>query len=343
MTESRTTSPDRSYGDQRVVIDCAGAIKGGAARFLKELQTYLDEVQPSNVELIGLGRQLTPQWLIKRELIASTATRRIALNNASFVNPRGENITLLRNILQFATADDLEALAFSPPRRLRAQTPVVRFLANASSTLVVPCTRMAEQVEAVAPPLKSKLTVRFHPVKQPSWAGTGPTNPTDVLLPIVPSPYKNLEQHVPEFLNASEELTDEPVRLIVPSAPDVIPEVASHPRVKFIGPQSIGQMEQRWKHSGSVFFPTEYEAFGYALAEARVYGRNVIAQDTTQNREIAGAALLPYQRDRATSLREAIWKATFERPRSDPHPFSPTAYFRWLLRGIESSMDSNEP
>lgn len=316
---------------ERVVVDCAGAVKGGAARFLRELQKYLVEVRPPNVELIGLGRQLTPQWIFKREFIAASATKRVSLNNAGFLNPRGKNITLLRNILQFATATDLERLAFSPNQRLRAQTPMVRALARASKTLVVPCTRMAEQVETVSPYLQKKLTVRFHPVSKPTWAGETPKYPRDVLLPIVPSPYKNLDQHIPEFLQASEEPGGQPIRLIMPSTPDVFPQLASHPRIKFIGSQTSAQLDQWWRDSGAAFFPTEFEAFGYPLAEARVYGRNIIAQDFAQNHEIAGSALKPYTRHTESSLRQAIKRATSSIPEPEPEPFDPNTYFEWLF------------
>lgn len=320
---------------ERVVIDCAGAKKGGAARFLRELENYIAEYYQPNVELIGQGKQLTPQWLVRRELLAASATRRISLNNAGFLNPKGENITLLRNILQFATQRDLETLAFIPPRRLRIQSPIVRTLARMSETLVVPCTRMADQVVGISPGLRGQLAVRFHPVSQPEWAGTMPKDPYDVLLPIVPSPYKNLNQHIPEFLNASEQLFENPVRLIVPSTPDVLPEIGSHPRVKYIGPQTSEELEQYWRNCAAVFFPVEFEAFGYPLAESRVYGRYVIAQDTSQNHEIAGLALKPYQRESRTSLREAIRQAMSDSPSPDGHSFSPIAYFQWLLEGAE--------
>ncbi|MGO1536547.1 MAG: hypothetical protein ACTHWM_06460 [Yaniella sp.] len=324
----------------RVVVDCAGAVKGGAARFLRELQKHLHEVQPSNVDLIGSGKQLTPQWLLQREWIAASAKRRISLNNAGFVNPRGKNITLLRNILQFATETDLARLSYSPNRRLRAQTPMVRALARASETLVVPCTRMAQQVETVAPYLKEKLTVQFHPVSKPLWAGQPPKHPRDVLLPIVPSPYKHLEQHIPEFLDASESQEGDPIRLIVPSSPDVFPQLASHPRIKLIGSQTSAELDQWWRDSGAVFFPTEFEAFGYPLAEARVYGRNVIAQDFAQNHEIAGSALKPYTRHASGSLREAIRNATSEVPKPQPGPFDPDTYFGWLL-GRDAQVDAS--
>src|SRR5699024_10256453 len=98
------------------------------ARLLREIQTYLSTADTTNIELIGVGHQLTSSWLIKRELLAASATKRISFNNASFLNPKGENITLLHNILQFATPEDLERLEFVRSRRLRVQTPVIRAL-----------------------------------------------------------------------------------------------------------------------------------------------------------------------------------------------------------------------
>src|SRR5699024_9771280 len=96
--EAKNNKSKNDIRNERIVVDGAGAVKGGAARFLRELQTYLAEARRPDVELIGIGKQLTPQWLIQRELLASSAKRRISLNNAGFLNPKGKNITLLRNI-----------------------------------------------------------------------------------------------------------------------------------------------------------------------------------------------------------------------------------------------------
>ncbi|REE03778.1 glycosyltransferase [Citricoccus muralis] len=327
------------------VIDSAGAIGGGSARFLRELKRFLVQEQPEDVMLLGDDRQLSPGWLLRREAIAASAAQRISLNNVGFAMPRGHNITLLRNILQFATQQDMDQLGFSPSRRLRLQTPVVRTLAKASDVLVVPCTRMADQVRRISPALDRKLTVRFHPVAKPSWAGEAPEQPRDVLVPIVPQPYKNLDQHLPEFLNATDEIDGEPIRLIVPSTPDALSVVAGHPRVVFIGPQTSSQLETWWRRCGAVFFPVAFESFGYALAESRVYGRAVIAQDTAQNHEIAGRALRPYRRGDTASLKTAVTEALQRVPDPDAGPFDPTNYFQWLLNGAEAAgqqMNSKE-
>ena len=53
-------------------------------------------------------------------------------------------------------------------------------------------------------------------------------------------------------------------------------------------------MRELWARSRVIYFPTEIESFGYPLAEARVHGQPVIAPDTEQNREIAGAALFGF-------------------------------------------------
>jgi len=323
---------------EATVIDAAGAVGGGSARFLRELKRYLEDTAPANVTLLGDDRQLSVPWLLQRELAAASATRRISLNNVGFANPAGRNITLLRNILQFATSEEMDQLGFTPSRRLRLQTPVVRSLARASDVLVVPCTRMAEQVRTISPSLAGRLTVRFHPVAQPAWAGEAPERPRDVLVPIVPQPYKNLDQHLPEFLAATEGIEGEPVRLIVPAGPEALPMLREHPRVEFIGAQTSAELERWWRRSGAVFFPVEFESFGYALAESRVYGRNVIAQDTAQNHEIAGRALRPYRRHDQASLENAVVEAIHSVPDPDPAPFDPEQYFAWLLAGADDAV-----
>lgn len=313
-----------------IVADVAGAVGGGAARLLRELKKYLAK-SGTNINLIGEGKSLSPQWLIQRELIAPRAPMHISMNNAGFISPFGTNVTMLRNILHFADAKDLERIGFRPSRELQLQIPLVRLLARRSESLVVPCTRMGEQVADSAPHLADRLMVRFHPVAKPEWAGTNPSNPRNVLVPIVPQPYKNLDQHLPEFLKASEDIPGEPICLVIPSEPESLPKIASHPRVKFIGSQTSEMLDEWWRSCGAVFFPVEFESFGYALAESRVYGRSVIAQDTTQNREIAGGAICSYVRHDSDSLSDAILEAVTSVPEPDPLPFEPTAYFDWIF------------
>lgn len=316
--------------DALIVADVAGSVGGGAARLLRELKKYVESTG-HEINLIGEGERLTPRWLVKRELIDPRARMHLSLNNAGFVTPFGRNVTMLRNILHFANSTDLEKIGFIPSRELQLQIPLVRFLARQSETLVVPCTRMGEKVADLAPYLADKLTVRFHPVAKPSWAGSSAENARDVLVPIVPQPYKNLDKHLPEFLDASKDLPGQEIRLIVPAEKTSIPELSDHPRVEFIGPQTSEALDSWWRRCGAVFFPVEFESFGYALAEARVYGRNVIAQNTVQNREISGESLCAYERHDKASLGSAILKAVETIPTPDPSPFDPDEYFRWLL------------
>lgn len=315
-----------------MVVDVAGAVGGGAARLLRELNRYLDETQ-HKAKIIGRGNRLTPQWLLRRELFAPRAKSHISLNNAGFMTPFGTNITLLRNVLHFASDEDLTRIGFRPSKELKLQIPVVRALARRSETLVVPCSRMAEQVSTHAPYLSDKLTVRFHPVAQPSWAGQEPESEADVLVPIVPQPYKNLDKHLPEFLEASSSIMNGKVRLVVPAHARALPSLEAHPRVLFIGPQTSQDLDKWWRRSRAIFFPVEFESFGYALAESRVYGRSIIAQDTPQNKEIAGDALHAYRRHNKRSLSDSIESALKHAPKPDPSAFEPTRYFNWLFSG----------
>ena len=73
------------------------------------------------------------------------------------------------------------------------------------------------------------------------------------------------------------------------------------------------------------------KSFGFPLAEARVNGVPVIARDTPQNREIAGAALCGYTLGDGDSLRQATEAALNARITPDPEPFDPDAYFDWML------------
>lgn len=326
--------------NEPIVADVAGAVGGGAARLLRELKAYLAKTG-QDINLIGEGKRLSPQWLVQRELIAPRARVHLSLNNAGFVSPFGTNVTMLRNILHFANANDLERIGFQPSRELQLQIPLIRLLARRSKTLVVPCTRMGEQVADLAPYLADRLAVRFHPVAKPKWAGTNPTNPRDVLVPIVPQPYKNLDKHLPEFLEASETISGTPINLVVPAEATSIPKLSGHPRIKFIGSKTSEELDKWWRNCGAVFFPVEFESFGYALAESRVYGRSIIAQDTSQNREIAGDAIQTYSRTDINSLRTAIFDAVTTVPTPDPQQFDPDSYFDWLLTGPTIDPKSN--
>ena len=89
-----------------VVIDCAGAVMGGAARYLKELDVWLERRQGAPA-VIGRNRRLTARWLLERERLVPKFARRIALNNVGFFRRGGPRVVLLRNALHFATEEEL--------------------------------------------------------------------------------------------------------------------------------------------------------------------------------------------------------------------------------------------
>ncbi|WP_404290626.1 glycosyltransferase [Glutamicibacter arilaitensis] len=312
------------------LIDVAGAATGGSARYYRELRAYLDEHQRHDqISVIGEGSRLTPQWLLKREIAGRDAANRISLNNASFWHGPERNKTLLGNILHFAGPSDFNPLGFKPTTELKMQIPLIRQLAKRSANLIAPSSRMAEQVASSCPALADRIQVRFHPIATPEWAGTEPVRRSEVLMPIIPQPYKNLGLHALQFLEETEKSPE--VQLTIPSCSDQIPELEGHPRVKFIGHQTSEELEIWWQECQAVFFPPEFEAFGYPLAEARVYGRSVIAHDNSQQRELAGNALHGYNKDRKGSLGRAVSDALQDSPNPDGKPFNPTDYFDWML------------
>ena len=94
-------------------VDVAGA-RMVSARYGAELYGYLSRSERKDISIIGSQRRVDPAWLIRREIASAARSRRIALNNVSFVAP-GERWTLLRNALHFLT--DGEASHIDPSLR----------------------------------------------------------------------------------------------------------------------------------------------------------------------------------------------------------------------------------
>lgn len=314
-----------------VFIDVAGASLGGSARFLAELDRYLEDRAPAErPRVMGRRARLTPRWMLSREVDARNADLRIALNNVSFLSPGSPRVTLLRNALHFAAPAELAALGHRPPELL-AQIPVVRFAARRSERVVVPCTAMAERVARHLPTVAPRLVVRHHPVSSPSWAGRASENPRSILVPIVPSPYKHLASHLNALLDATTGADE--VSVVVTATADQLPGLRLSERLRLIGTQSVRDLADHWRSSQAVYFPTGFESFGYPLAEARASGRHVVAQDTAQNREIAGHTLCGFTLNDRDSLREAVERALGGSPEPDRETLDPGRYFAWLLRG----------
>jgi glycosyltransferase involved in cell wall biosynthesis len=313
-----------------VTIDLAGGHIGGAARFRTELNGYLERRARHDIRVIGQRRHLGPAWLAAREATALRRSRRIALNNVGFLTPGGARLTLLVNALYFLTAPEMAVLDPRLRAAMSRQAGMVHRAARRSDVLVAPCTAMAERITAVLPDVADRVTVRMHPVsvsadlRRPYGAL--------ILCPVLFAPYKQMADRIAEWLAAVNDAMDDSVRLIVTASPAEVPaSLAVSPRLHFVGRLGVAQMQDLWSRCKAVYFPTGLESFGCPLAEARVNGVPVIARDTSQSREIAGAALCGYTLGDGDSLRHATMLALTARVAPDPEPFDPDAYFDWML------------
>lgn len=313
-----------------VTVDVAGGQVGGAARFRAELSSYLARTKRADVRVIGMGRQVDPAWLVRRELTSTARGRRVALNNVSFVAPGTERWTLLRNPLDFLTEQELSHVSRSARLSTKLRASVVHSAARRADTLVVPSTAMAERVTRVLPHVAERLVVRPHPVSADAIPRV-PRRPA-ILCPVLFSPFKGMTERLTDVVRAMDEVVDSSVRLLVTADSSEVPTaVSSNPRIDLVGRLDHRDLRQMWASSQAIYFPTELESFGYPLAEARVSGHPVIALDTTLSREIAGPALSGFRPGDAASLRHAVQHALSQDVAPDPQPFDPDRYFDWLL------------
>lgn len=312
-----------------IVVDVAGAKMGGAAKLASELRAYLLRSQRTDVRVIGQDRQLTPAWLVRREVLAAGGSRKVALNNVSFVGPGGSRWVLLRNALHFLDDDERRELATQLPASLPRESAVVRQCARRADVLVVPCTAMAERVLSVAPEMAGRLQMRHHPVSQ---LATRADPQPSILCPVLPAPYKDIGQRIAELAHAMDVHDTVEARIAVTATVQDLPlSLRNNARIHAIGRLSPQELLGVWRRSMAIYFPTGLESFGYPLAEARVSGHPVIALKTAQNEEIAGGALCGFFRDDSGSLVEAVDRALSMSLTPDPEPFDPDAYFDWLL------------
>ncbi|MGH3202265.1 MAG: glycosyltransferase [Streptosporangiaceae bacterium] len=312
-----------------VTVDIAGAWMGGAARYAAELEGYLARTGRQDVRIIGKAQHVAPAWLVRRELAKPHAARRVAVNNVSFVIPGGPRWAVLRNALHFLT--DAEADRLGPELRtsVRREAAVVRLAARRADVLVVPCTAMAERVRRAMPSVRNRLVVRAHPVSAPVVR-----SPRDqaILCPVLFAPYKQMDRWLSELLAAVGDSGDSEVRVRVTASPgELPPALASEPRIEFLGRIGHQELREVWGRSRAIYFPTGLESFGYPLAEARVSGQPVIAQNTAQNEEIAGRALCGFRPGDRDSLSHAVKLALTDDVPADPAPFDPDSYFEWVL------------
>lgn len=314
-----------------VVVDVAGGTEGGAARFRGEFDRYLGAAPRADVRVVGRQQRLTADWLVRRELSALGAGRKVALNNAAFVSPGGERWTVMQNALHYLTEDEATRLSAMVPRSTHAQARVVRRCARRSDVLVAPCTAMAERVERVLPEVRHRVVVRFHPIAPDSFP-TGVERAPAILCPIIFQPYKRMDARLAELVAAVDAYGDPEIAVLVTADPaELPPALAGHPRVRPLGRVPWARLRAVWAASRAIYFPTGLEAFGFPLAEARLSGHPVIARDTAQNRELAGAALCGYRLGDPATLRDAVAAALTAVVAPDPVPFDPTSYFDFLL------------
>jgi glycosyltransferase involved in cell wall biosynthesis len=313
-----------------VTIDIAGGQVGGAARYANEVYAYLRRAAHDDIKVIGQRRRLDPAWLAIREARAVRRSRRVALNNVGFFTPGGERWTLVANPLHFLTRDEWNAQVPEIRSLIRPQIPVVHQAARRSDVLVAPSTAMAERIQATLPDVAGRVVVRLHPVT----ANPVPRRPdrSRILCPVLFSPYKNMPERLTEWVTAVDQALDSSVRLVVTAEPDELPPaLAASPRLEIVGRLAIGPLYDLWAATHAVFFPSGLESFGFPLAEARVNGQPVIAQNSPINREIAGPALCGYSVDDRDSLLHATQTALSLDLAPDSAPFDPDAYFDWLL------------
>lgn len=312
-----------------IVVDVAGAAMGGAAKMATELRSYLSRSERTDIRVLGRGRRLTPAWLAQREVLGLRASRKVALNNVSFVAPGGRRTVLLRNALHFLDDGEKRALSARLSTSLPREAAAVRLCARRADVVVVPCTAMGERVLATVPELGDRLEVRRHPVSQQAPR----TDPEPVILcPVLPAPYKDIGRRIAELAYALEVHGAADARIVVTADRDDLPQsLRDDARVDAIGKLSPDELVAVWRSSMAIYFPTELESFGYPLAEARVSGHPVIALKSAQNEEIAGPALCSFLPDDEASLVEAVDRALSMSLAPDPAPFDPDAYFDWLL------------
>jgi glycosyltransferase involved in cell wall biosynthesis len=313
-----------------VFVDAAGGTVGGAGRFRVELYQYLARTGREDVRLIGAFRRIDPAWLFRRELNIPTRSRRVALNNLSFLTPGGERWTRLGNPLDFLTDDEWSKLHPVLRRESRVRTPIVRMAARRSDVIVTPSSAMGERVAHIMPSLRKRITPRLNPVSPDSVPKMPRQNV--ILCPVIFSPYKHMVERLTEWVRAVADHIDPSIRMLVTADKTELPDhLAGHPRLELVGRLSHAELRNLWAYSRAIYFPTGIESFGFPLAEARVNGQPVIARDTEQNREIAGPALCGFTVGDADSLLNATQQAMSVDVAPDPAPFEPDAYFNWLL------------
>lgn len=313
-----------------VCVDVAGATTGGAARFRGELVAYLARHPAAHPRVIGTGQRLSPTWLARREALAGSSAR-LATNNISFVGPVRKTV-LLRNALHFLYPQE-EARLGGVVRAMSTQTRIVRAVCRRADVVVTPTLEMADRVIARVPGVADRIVVRAHPLTfRPSGRDVGAPNGPFVLYPSLPAAHKDAAAHVRRLERSLRRLQRDDRVVVTYRASELPPDLQSNERLVAVGPIPSDAMADWYAAATMIYFPSSVESFGYPLAEGRAAGRPVIAADTAQNAQVAGAAMCGFSLDADDdSLDGALGRADTLDLLPDPGAFDPDAYFGWLL------------
>ncbi|MBX6389784.1 MAG: glycosyltransferase [Frankia sp.] len=321
-----------------VLVDCAGALMGGALRFLTELDGYLagDPARADGVRLIGRGRRLDARWLATRER-QGTRRRAVALNNIGFVTGRGERWVLMRNMLHVLRPGEAAALPGGLPRRAAASAALARAAARRADVVVVPTSEMAARVAVAVPGVAHRLVVRPHPLSMPTPVPADDRVTGRLLCPVLFSRFKAMGPLLRLADAAAAQVaadTGLPVEIVVTATEQeaAAEELAGAARLRLVGRLSPAALEREQRRCQALLYPTRLESFGYPLAEARLAGLPVVALGSARNREVAGPVLVPYEREDVDAIAAAVRTALIRPPRHERgNPFDPVGYFDWLL------------
>ncbi|WP_261576250.1 glycosyltransferase [Frankia gtarii] len=310
----------------KILVDCAGARIGGAKRLLNEFDLYLRDRQLPQLRAIGRDHVLTAPWLLRRECPGERYDRSLALNNVSFMVAGRERRVLIHGPQHFLRLEEVRSLGLRISPAVHAQAPVVWSALRRTDHIFVPSTSMAERVLRIVPGVRDRVVVAFNPVTPPDPAllraraderreRAADARTVDFLCPIIITPHKLMTRRLRVGLAALDILAGPPhhidatITATAQAAQIDDPAVANHPRLRLVGEHPAATVIDMMVRCDAIFFPAELESFGYPMAEGRMMGVPVVALDNLHNREIAGPALVGYERETVEEIAAALHAA----------------------------------
>lgn len=199
---------------------------------------------------------------------------------------------------------------------------------------------MAERVASALPSTADRITVTYNPVTVPDMATTPRRRfgSPHILCPVIITPRKMMTARLRAALAALDLLAASPeqidVTLLVTARVGTLedPLLSGHPRLALIGERSAEGITDLMLRCDAIYFPTELESFGYPLAEGRMMGVPVVARRSAHNIEIAGPALVGYDRECPEDIAAALHTALTTKFSPDQtKKFDRNSYFDQLL------------